>query len=103
MAELACVLALEPDVLLLDEPTAGFTPTEIAAFTDVIRDVRAYLGATVIVIDHDVPTMRTLVDRLYVLAAGVVIAEGPPSLLDTNVEVSEVYLGTPIAAGIAEA
>jgi ABC-type branched-subunit amino acid transport system ATPase component/ABC-type branched-subunit amino acid transport system permease subunit len=97
LAELGCVVALEPDVLLLDEPTAGFTPREIAAFTQVVHDVRDYLGATIIVIDHDVPMMRDLVERLYVLAAGTVIAEGPPSVLDTNADVCEVYLGgTPI-------
>ncbi|HWM22596.1 MAG TPA: branched-chain amino acid ABC transporter permease/ATP-binding protein [Ilumatobacteraceae bacterium] len=99
LAELGCVIALEPDVLLLDEPTAGFTPREIASFTRVIHDVRDYLGATIIVIDHDVPMMRDLVERLYVLAAGVVIAEGPPSVLDTNAEVAEVYLGSS-AAGL---
>jgi ABC-type branched-subunit amino acid transport system ATPase component len=93
VVELACVLALEPSVLLLDEPTAGFTPRETAAFGSIIRDVRQYLGATVIVIDHDVPMMRDLVDRLYVLAAGDVIAQGPPSLLDSDEHVAEVYLG----------
>jgi ABC-type branched-subunit amino acid transport system ATPase component/ABC-type branched-subunit amino acid transport system permease subunit len=96
LAELGCVIALEPDVLLLDEPTAGFTPREIAAFTQVVHDVRDYLGATIIVIDHDVPMMRDLVERLYVLAAGIVIAEGPPSVLDTNADVGEVYMGTAV-------
>jgi ABC-type branched-subunit amino acid transport system ATPase component len=101
MAELACVIALEPRVLLLDEPTAGFTPRETAAFGDVIHDVRRYLGATVVVIDHDVPMMRGLVDRLYVLAAGEVIAEGPPEILDSDAHVAEVYLGGAVAARTA--
>jgi ABC-type branched-subunit amino acid transport system ATPase component/ABC-type branched-subunit amino acid transport system permease subunit len=101
MAELACVLALEPRVLLLDEPTAGFTPRETAAFGEVIHDVRRYLGATVVVIDHDVPMMRNLVDRLYVLAAGEVIAAGPPTVLDEDEQVAEVYLGAPVATRTA--
>ena len=84
MAELACVIALQPDVLLLDEPTAGYTPRETEAFGETIEDVRRHLGATIVIIDHDVRLMRDLVDRLYVLAAGKVIAEGPPSMLDTD-------------------
>ena len=82
IAELACVIALEPTVLLLDEPTAGFTHRETEAFGETIAQVRSYLGATIVIIDHDVPMMRGLVERLYVLDAGQVIAEGPPSVLD---------------------
>ena len=98
IAELACVIALEPTVLLLDEPTAGFTHRETEAFGDTIAQVRSYLGATIVIIDHDVPMMRGLVERLYVLDAGQVIAEGPPSVLDDNARVAEVYLGGAVSA-----
>jgi ABC-type branched-subunit amino acid transport system ATPase component/ABC-type branched-subunit amino acid transport system permease subunit len=96
LVELGCVVALDADLLLLDEPTAGFTHREVQSFARVIGEVREYLGATVVVIDHDVPMMRTLVDRLYVLATGRIIAEGPPSLLDTDQAVADAYLGTPV-------
>ena len=92
------MIALEPDVLLLDEPTAGFTHRETEAFGEMIAQVRSYLGATIVIIDHDVPMMRGLVERLYVLDAGRVIAEGPPSVLDDNAQVAEVYLGGAVSA-----
>ena len=93
VAELACVIALEPDVLLLDEPTAGFTPRETASFLAVVHDVRDFLDATIVMIDHDIHVMRDLVGRLYVLAAGQVIADGPPSVLETDAAVRDVYTG----------
>jgi ABC-type branched-subunit amino acid transport system ATPase component/ABC-type branched-subunit amino acid transport system permease subunit len=93
VAELACVIALEPDVLLLDEPTAGFTARETSSFLAVVHDVRDFLDATIVMIDHDIHVMRDLVGRLYVLAAGQVIAEGPPSVLETDAAVRDVYTG----------
>ena len=65
--------------------------------------MRRHLGATIVIIDHDVRLMRHLVDRLYVLAAGKVIAEGPPSILDSDTRVAEVYLGASVAARTAAA
>lgn len=93
-AELACVIALRPKVLLLDEPTAGFTSREVASFLQVIHEVQAMLGATIVMIDHDIHVMRDLVDRLYVLATGRVIAQGAPSVLETDATVRDLYTGT---------
>jgi ABC-type branched-subunit amino acid transport system ATPase component/ABC-type branched-subunit amino acid transport system permease subunit len=94
LAELACALALDAHLVLLDEPTAGLSPREVDDFVRVISDLRARLGITVVVIDHDVAMMRSLVDRLYVLEAGDLIASGPPSILDTDRRVVEAYMGT---------
>ena len=93
MAEVACVTALGADVLLLDEPAAGFNVHETAVFADVIRRLRDEHGLTIVVIDHDVPMMRELVDRLYVLATGRVIAEGSPDVLSSDAGVLEAYMG----------
>ncbi|MFI5040587.1 MAG: ATP-binding cassette domain-containing protein [Acidimicrobiales bacterium] len=93
LGELACVTALGSRLLLLDEPTAGFVPAEVEEFCQALRVLRVHLGATVIVIDHDVPMMARLVDRLYVLEAGVVLAEGAPSILEEDERVVAAYLG----------
>lgn len=94
LAELGCVVGLGAHVLLLDEPTAGFTAREVQSFGRIIQGVRDYLGATMFVIDHDVVMMSSLVERLYVLDAGRVIAEGPPSILESDDQVADAYLGT---------
>jgi ABC-type branched-subunit amino acid transport system ATPase component len=95
LCELGCVAALGANVLLLDEPTAGFAHQEVERFIQVVRRLREHLDATVVVIDHDVPMMMELTDRLYVLEAGVVIAEGPPSLIYEDPRVAAAYLGAP--------
>jgi branched-chain amino acid transport system ATP-binding protein len=81
-------------VILLDEPTAGLTHQEVRAFTQTVTRLREELGVTVVVIDHDVSMMRSLVDRLYVLVAGRLIAHGPPSILDTDERVIAAYIGS---------
>ena len=59
-----------------------------------MTELRDVLGATMIIIEHDIPMITSLVDRLYVLAAGEIIAEGPPSIVRDNPAVVAAYLGT---------
>ncbi|MHB8669095.1 MAG: ABC transporter permease subunit [Acidimicrobiales bacterium] len=94
MAELGCMVALGASVVLLDEPTAGIAQREVEAFRPVLREIREHLGATMVVVEHDIPLMMGLVDRLYVLNVGKLLAEGPPQLLRNNEAVVAAYLGT---------
>jgi ABC-type branched-subunit amino acid transport system ATPase component/ABC-type branched-subunit amino acid transport system permease subunit len=93
LAELGCLVGLGADVLLLDEPTAGIAQREVEAFRPVLHELRLHLGASMLVIEHDIPLMMGLVDRLYVLANGRVIAEGKPSVLRDDPAVVAAYLG----------
>jgi ABC-type branched-subunit amino acid transport system ATPase component len=94
VAELAAVIGMGSRVVLLDEPTAGIAQREVEAFRPVLREVRDHLGATMIVIEHDLPLLLDVVDRLYVLVAGRIIAEGDPRALREDPAVIAAYLGT---------
>lgn len=94
MVELGCLLCAEPSLVLLDEPTAGLAQREVESFAPVIRDVREQLDAAFVVIEHDIPMMRSLVDRMYCLASGSVIASGVPDDVVANPAVVASYLGT---------
>jgi len=94
ITELGCMIALGAQVLLLDEPTAGIAQREVEAFRPVLDDIRRHLGATVVLIEHDLPLVIGLADHLYVLAAGAVIAEGDPKELRHDPRVVAAYLGT---------
>jgi ABC-type branched-subunit amino acid transport system ATPase component/ABC-type branched-subunit amino acid transport system permease subunit len=94
IAELGCTIALGARVLLLDEPTAGIAQREVEAFRPVLDDIRRHLGATVVLIEHDLPLVIGLADHMYVLASGSVIAEGDPKQLRHDPRVVAAYLGT---------
>jgi branched-chain amino acid transport system ATP-binding protein len=93
IVELACVLAQRPAVVLLDEPTAGVAQKETEALGPLLRQVRDETGATMLVIDHDMPLLTSLCDRLVALELGQVIAEGLPSSVLEDDRVVESYLG----------
>jgi ABC-type branched-subunit amino acid transport system ATPase component len=94
IVDLACVLAHDPSVLLLDEPSSGIAQREAEALGPVLLDVRDRTGAALVVIEHDIPLVRTISDRLIALEIGAVIAEGPPDDVLGDARVIEGYLGT---------
>jgi ABC-type branched-subunit amino acid transport system ATPase component/ABC-type branched-subunit amino acid transport system permease subunit len=98
IVELACVLAQDPAVVLLDEPTAGVAQKETEALGPLLRQVREETNCTMLVIDHDMPLLTGLCDRLVALELGQVIAEGAPVDVLGNERVIESYLGVESAA-----
>ena len=93
IVELAGLLALDARVLCLDEPTAGVAQRETEAFGPLIKEIRRELGAAMLVIEHDMPLIMSISDRVYCLEVGRVIAEGSPDLLRNDPKVIASYLG----------
>jgi branched-chain amino acid transport system ATP-binding protein len=91
--EIARAMALQPKVLLLDEPTAGMNPQESAAFNDFVYRVRDEKGISVLLIEHDMSVIMKISERITVLDRGVMIAEGGPDDIRNNQTVIEAYLG----------
>lgn len=91
--EIARALALEPQILLLDEPAAGMNPNEKQQLSEFIRNLRDRFNLTIILIEHHVPLVMGLCDRIAVLDFGQLIALGEPSVVRNNSAVIEAYLG----------
>jgi branched-chain amino acid transport system ATP-binding protein len=91
--EVARALALEPKVLLLDEPTAGMNPQESQVFVDFVRRLVKERDLSIMLIEHDMKVVMSVSERITVLDQGEKIAEGTPDQIKNNPRVVEAYLG----------
>ncbi len=98
IVDLACLVAHRPTVVLLDEPSSGIAQRETEALGPVILRIRDQLGAAVLVIEHDMPLISSVSDRLVALEQGRVVTEGPVDEVLHHPEVVASYLGTGDAA-----
>jgi ABC-type branched-subunit amino acid transport system ATPase component len=98
VVDLACVVAQRPSVVLLDEPSSGIAQRESEALAPLLLRLRAELGATLLVIEHDMPLITAVADRLVALDRGRVIADGPPATVLHDPVVVSSYLGDNAAA-----
>jgi branched-chain amino acid transport system ATP-binding protein len=90
--EIATTLALDPEMMLLDEPTSGMTAEDVERITSLIR--RAAEDRTVLMVEHNLSVVSTLSDRITVLARGQVLAEGGYAEISKDPRVLEAYIGT---------
>ena len=98
VVDLACLVAHRPTVILLDEPTAGIAQREVEALAPVVRRLRDDMGSTLFVIDHDLPFLTEISDRLVAMDRGQVIAVGTAHDVLAHPDVIESYLGRTAAA-----
>ena len=98
IVDLACLVAHRPTVILLDEPTSGLAQREVEALAPVVRRLRDEMGAALLVVEHDIPFVSSVADRLVAMDQGRVVTSGPPGEVLAHPQVVESYLGTSSAA-----
>ncbi len=94
IVDFAAALAHRPRVLLLDEPSSGIAQRETEALGPLLHQVRDELGCTILLIEHDMPLVTTVSDRLLALESGRLVADGAPAAVLRDARVIESYLGT---------
>lgn len=97
--ELGMVLALEPEVLLLDEPTAGMAIEEVPTMIEILHNIKK-TDTTIILIEHKMDMVKSLSDKLIIIANGVKLIEGDPESVSKHPEVLKAYLGGGVLGGI---
>ncbi len=91
--EVAILLALEPDIFMFDEPTAGMSVAEVPVILELIRDIKNQKDKTILLVEHKMDVVRSLSDRIVVLHQGVLVADGEPAEVIASPIVQEAYLG----------
>jgi ABC-type branched-subunit amino acid transport system ATPase component len=94
LVDLAAVVAHQPSVVLLDEPSSGVAQREVEAMIDLLRNVRAQLDATLLIVEHDITFIAGLANRLVAMDRGTVLVSGEPDAVLGSREVAEAFLGT---------
>jgi branched-chain amino acid transport system ATP-binding protein len=95
--EVAILMALEPDVFMFDEPTAGMSVDEVPVILDLIRGLKAQSDKTILLVEHKMDVVRELSDRIIVLHNGALVADGEPAAVIASPIVQEAYLGVEVA------
>jgi branched-chain amino acid transport system ATP-binding protein len=91
--EVAILLALEPDIFMFDEPTAGMSVDEVPVILALVQEIRARKDKTVLLVEHKMDVVRSLADRIIVLHQGQLVADGAPAEVIASPVVQEAYLG----------
>ncbi len=101
LIEVGIVLASQPRLVLLDEPTAGMNPEETEQMIHLIRNLAQKLGTTFFLTEHDMKVVFSIAEYIYVLHQGQLLAKGTPEQIKENIKVREAYLGGTIDSGVA--
>ena len=98
IVEIGCCLITSPELVMLDEPSAGMSPAAAEDLAATLLDIRDQLGRTVLLIEHNIPLVLGVADELYVMDAGTVLANGEPLEVVRRPEVVTAYLGQAVSA-----
>ena len=91
--EVAILLALEPEIFMFDEPTAGMSVAEVPVILELIQQIKAQKDKTILLVEHKMDVVRSLADRIIVLHQGALVADGAPEEVIASPVVQEAYLG----------
>lgn len=94
--EVALLLAMEPDIFMFDEPTAGMSVHEAPVILELIETIKQDKSKTILLVEHKMDVVRALADRIAVLHNGALVADGNPETVIAMPIVREIYLGTPV-------